>query len=132
MTSEVTLGAGREVNVRVLRQGLGIELRMDAMDAIRAGPRRTDLERTEGPGVQWEVSSSKDSPEPASVQQADYGILFSLVQSGGPCYILCLSSRVVKEQPSTHSVSFRVQPEASGRWGGGGPGEECPDRPTYL
>lgn len=88
------------------------------------------MERTKGPGVQWEVR--EDSPEPASVWQADYEILFSVVQSGGPCYTLRLSSRVVKEQPSTHSVSFRVQLEASGRRGGRDPGEECPDRPTYL
>lgn len=36
---------------------------------VRAGP-RTDMRRTEGPGAQWEVSSSEDSPDPASVQEA--------------------------------------------------------------
>lgn len=43
---------------------------------VGAGPRRTDMGRTEGPGAQWEVSSSEDSPDPAPVQQAKNSIGF--------------------------------------------------------
>lgn len=52
---------------------------------VGAGPRRTDMGRTEGPGAQWEVSSSEDSPDPAPVQQAknSIGFRFSEMQSGG-------------------------------------------------
>lgn len=59
---------------------------------------RTDLERAEGAGVQWEISRGQDDPDPASDQQAreererEYGPLFSLVHSGGASYILQLSS----------------------------------------
>lgn len=57
---------------------------------------RTDLERAEGSGFQWEISRGQDGPDPASDQQAreerEYGTLFSLVHSGGASYILHLSS----------------------------------------
>lgn len=32
--------------------------------------RRTDLERAEGSGFQWEISRGQDGPDPASDQQA--------------------------------------------------------------
>lgn len=60
------------------------------------------------------------SLSPASKE--DYRTGCFIVQSNRASSMPCLRSRVVQEQPSSRSVSLRVQPEASGQTGRKGPG----------